>query len=70
LAQRDRAANHRTFNTRRFASSPEEVKRKFNVNSAREDVVRQRAYEIYEQQHGREVGYTLDYWLQAEHELK
>jgi hypothetical protein len=27
-------------------SSPDEVKRKFNANSAREDVVRQRAYEI------------------------
>jgi hypothetical protein len=50
-------------------SSPEEVKRKFNVISARDDVVRQRAYEIYEQ-HGREEGYALDHWLQAEYELK
>jgi Protein of unknown function (DUF2934) len=50
-------------------SSPDEVKRKFNVNSARDDVVRQRAYEIYEQ-HGREEGYALDHWLQAEYELK
>jgi hypothetical protein len=50
-------------------SSAEEVKRKFNVNSAREDVVRQRAYEIYEQ-HGREEGYALDHWLQAEYELQ
>ncbi len=50
-------------------SSPEEVKRKFNVNAVREDVVRQRAYEIYEQQ-GREEGCALDHWLQAEHELK
>jgi Protein of unknown function (DUF2934) len=50
-------------------SSPEEVKRKFKVNFAREDVVRQRAYEIYEQ-HGREEGYALDHWLQAEYELK
>ena len=50
-------------------SSPEEVKQKFNANSAREDVVRQRAYEIYEQ-HGREEGYALDHWLQAEYELK
>ena len=49
-------------------SSPEEVKRKFNVSAAREDVVRQRAYEIYEQ-HGREEGYALDHWLQAENEL-
>lgn len=49
-------------------SSPDEVKRKFNVESAREDVVRQRAYEIYEQQ-GREEGYALDHWLQAEQEL-
>lgn len=40
--------------------SPEEVKRKFNVNAAREDVVRQRAYEIYEQ-HGREEGYALNH---------
>jgi hypothetical protein len=50
-------------------SSSEEVKRKFNVNAAREDVVRQRAYEIYEQQ-GREEGYALDHWLRAECELK
>ena len=50
-------------------SSPDEVKRKFNVDSAREEVVRQRAYEIYEQ-HGREEGYALDHWLQAEYELK
>jgi len=50
-------------------SSPEEVKRKFNVNAVREDIVRQRAYEIYEQQ-GREDGCALDHWLQAEHELK
>jgi Protein of unknown function (DUF2934) len=49
-------------------SCPEEVKRKFNVSDAREDVVRQRAYEIYEQ-HGREEGYALDHWLQAENEL-
>jgi Protein of unknown function (DUF2934) len=49
-------------------SSPEEVKRKFSVNAARENVVRQRAYEIYEQ-HGREEGYALDHWLQAEQEL-
>ena len=48
-------------------SCPDEVKRKFNVISAREDVVRQRAYEIYEQ-HGREEGYA--HWLQAEYELK
>ena len=50
-------------------SSPDHVKRKFNVNAAREDVVRQRAYEIYEQ-HGKEEGYALDHWLQAEQELK
>jgi hypothetical protein len=50
-------------------SSPDEVKRKFNVNSALDEVVRQRAYEIYEQ-HGREEGYALDHWLQAEYELK
>ena len=50
-------------------SSPDEVKRKFNIPSARDDVVRQRAYEIYEQ-HGREEGYALDHWLQAEYELK
>lgn len=50
-------------------SCPDEVKRKFNVDVAREDVVRQRAYEIYEQ-HGREEGYALDHWLQAEYELK
>ena len=50
-------------------SSVEHVKRKFNVNAAREDVVRQRAYEIYEQQ-GREEGYALNHWLRAECELK
>jgi len=50
-------------------SSPDEVKRKFNVNSALDEVVPQRAYEIYEQ-HGREEGYALDHWLQAEYELK
>jgi len=50
-------------------SSPEEVKRKFNIPSARDDVVRQRAYEIYEQQ-GREEGHAFNHWLRAEHELK
>jgi len=50
-------------------ASPDEVKRKFNINAAREDVVRQRAYEIYEQQ-GREEGHALNHWLRAEHELK
>jgi DUF2934 family protein len=48
-------------------ASPDEVKRKFNT--AREDVVPLRVYEIYGQ-HGREEGYALDHWLQAEHELK
>ena len=48
---------------------PEEVKRKFDVNSSRENVIRQRAYEIYEQQ-GREEGYALNHWLRAESELK
>ena len=50
-------------------ASPEEVKRKFNVDASREEVVRQRAYEIYEQQ-GREEGYALNHWLRAEQELK
>jgi DUF2934 family protein len=42
---------------------------KYNVNDSREEVVRRRAYEIYEQ-HGREDGYALDHWLQAESELQ
>lgn len=50
-------------------ASPEEVKRKFDVNASREEVIRQRAYEIYEQQ-GREEGYALNHWLRAEQELK
>ncbi len=50
-------------------ASPEEVKRKFDVNASREEVIRQRAYEIYEQQ-GREEGYALNHWLGAESELK
>lgn len=49
---------------------PEEVKRKFDVSVSREEeVIRQRAYEIYEQQ-GREEGYALNHWLRAESELK
>lgn len=50
-------------------SSPEEVKRKFDVSASRDEVIRQRAYEIYEQQ-GREQGYALNHWLRAESELK
>ena len=50
-------------------ASPDEVKRKFNVNTSRDEVVRQRAYEIYEQQ-GREEGYALNHWLRAESELQ
>ncbi len=50
-------------------ASPEEVKRKFDVNASREEVIRQRAYEIYEQQ-GREEGYALNHWLRAENELE
>jgi Protein of unknown function (DUF2934) len=48
---------------------PEEVKRKFNASGSPEEVIRQRAYEIYEQQ-GREQGYALNHWLRAESELK
>ncbi len=47
-------------------ASPEEIRRKFNVS--REEVLRRRAYEIYEQS-GREAGRALDHWLQAEREL-
>jgi DUF2934 family protein len=50
-------------------ASPEEVKRKFDVSASRDEVIRQRAYEIYEQQ-GREQGYALNHWLRAESELK
>ncbi len=50
-------------------ASPEEVKRKFDVSASREEVIRQRAYEIYEQQ-GREEGFALNHWLRAESELK
>jgi hypothetical protein len=47
----------------------DEVKRKFNIDASREEVIRHRAYEIYEQQ-GREEGYALNHWLRAESELK
>ncbi len=47
-------------------ASPEEVRRKFSVSL--EEVLRRRAYEIYEQS-GREAGRALDHWLQAEREL-
>ena len=50
-------------------ASAEEVKRKFDGRGSREEVIRQRAYEIYEQQ-GREEGYALNHWLRAEQELK
>jgi DUF2934 family protein len=50
-------------------ASPDEVKRKFDGSGSREEVIRQRAYEIYEQQ-GKEQGYALNHWLRAESELK
>lgn len=50
-------------------ASPEEVKRKFDMSVSREEVIRRRAYEIYEQQ-GREQGYALNHWLRAESELQ
>jgi hypothetical protein len=50
-------------------ASPDALRWKYNVNDSREEVVRRRAYEIYEQ-HGREDGYALDHWLQAESELQ
>lgn len=39
------------------------------TNAPREEVVRRRAYEIYEQR-GRQAGHELDHWLEAECELK
>jgi hypothetical protein len=39
------------------------------TNAPREEVVRRRAYEIYEQ-HGKEEGRALQHWLQAEGEVK
>lgn len=50
-------------------ASPEEVKRQFDGRGSREEVIRERAYEIYEQQ-GKEQGYALNHWLRAESELK
>lgn len=50
-------------------ASPNEVQQKFNISASREEVIRKRAYEIYEQQ-GREEGYALNHWLRAECELK
>lgn len=47
-------------------ASPEEVRRKFNTS--RDEVVRRRAYEIWEQR-AREHGRALEHWLQAEYEL-
>jgi hypothetical protein len=38
-------------------------------NSARDDVIRRRAYEIYRER-GEQPGRELDDWLQAERELK
>lgn len=38
------------------------------VGPAREELVRRKAYEIYEQR-GREQGRDMDHWLTAEHEL-
>ena len=42
--------------------------RKELLNSTREQKIRIRAYEIY-QQRGGQLGNELDDWLQAEHEL-
>ena len=39
------------------------------TNAPRQEVVRRRAYEIYEQR-GREEGRALQHWLQAEYEVK
>lgn len=39
------------------------------TNAPREEVIRRRAYEIYEQR-GREEGQALQHWLEAECEVK
>lgn len=47
-------------------ASAEAVRR--NLKHSQEELLRRRAYEIYEQR-GKEDGRALDHWLQAESEL-